>query len=170
MSIQKFLALVSGKRKEVALIDSSSGASDAGKGVALDSTGKVAANMMPSGIGTTTQAAVASGALAEYSIINNYMNSEVLTMRLADAGTNKYVARGFVPAAVESAATGNFQTEGTITVTGPLDLTKDIYLSETPGGWTQTPVSGTGKINQKIGWPVSTTAWFFQPEEETELA
>ena len=74
MAVQKFLSLVNGLVKEAAAIVTSSGASDAGKIVALDAAGKLDATVMPSSAGTAVITALAMDALSAgdfVTIINN---------------------------------------------------------------------------------------------------
>jgi hypothetical protein len=169
MSIQKLLQLVTGKRKEYAGLDSSAGVGSAGHYIALDSNGKINANMMPSGIGPEQVSVTAATALAQWNLVNTYLDGVTLKARKADAGTNKYKAIGFCPEIIENAAEGNIQTDGYITCVG-FTPGEDVYLSDTPGTVTQTPVSGTGKIHQKVGFAISPTQWAFAPEEDIELA
>lgn len=170
MAVQKFLNLVSGKIKEAVGLDSSAGAGSAGKLVALDSSGKINANMMPSGISAETVEVTASENLSQWDLVNIYDDSGTLKARKADGGTNKYVAHAFCPSSIDSASTGNVQMDGIITGTG-LTPGSDYFLDDTAGGYTlfAGAPSGAGKILQKIGYAVSPTSLVFSPEQEIEL-
>lgn len=168
-TLQNFWSWIGTKFQNVSPITTSAGAADGGKIIATEiATGKIADSLMPNGIGTSSGVFTAGTTLAEWDIVNTWNNSNVQTARKADAGTNLYPATGFCPANITSAETGTVQYEGLITVTGPLDMTKLIYLDPaTPGGWTQTPpipVTDAGKMLQVIGRPVNTTQWYFDPK------
>ena len=173
--LQNFFSWVSGKPSLVSPIITSAGAGDQYKIPATDAVGRLSSTFMPIGVAADQVTALAGATLAQYDIVDLWLDTAVLTARKADAGTNKYVAKGFVPDAggITSAQTGQIQFEGTITVSGPLDMTKMIFSDmATPGGWTQTPpvpVTDTGKMIQKLGFPVSATQWFFQPENPIYL-
>jgi len=169
MAIQKILQLVSGKIKEYTSLDSSAGAGSAGNLVALDAAGKINSNMMPSGIGAEQVAVTAAAALSQWNLVNIYLDEATVKARKADGGTNKYAAHAFCPEAIESAAEGNVQMDGIVTGSS-LTVGGDVYLSDTPGAVTQTPLTGTGKIHQKVGYAISETQWVFEPDAEIELA
>lgn len=168
MAIQKVIVLASGKYKEYVALDSSAGAGSAGNLVALDAGGKINTNMMPAGIGPESVEITAAEALAQWDIVNIYLDVATLKARKADAGVNKYVAHAYCPAAIDNAATGNVYTDGLMTLSG-MTPGADQYLSATPGERTETPVTGAGKINQKVGWAMSATIMCFSPEREVEL-
>jgi len=145
---------------EVASTQTSAGVGDAAKIPALDATGRLAASMMPVGIAAERVTVTAASALSQWDLVNIYDDTGTLKARKADAGTNKYAVHGFCPDAIPS-GTGEVQFEGVITTTG-LTPGGRIFASETPGGWTQTAVTGAGKMHQDIGFAVSTTAFFLQ--------
>lgn len=170
MAVEKVLQKAAdGTLQEYVALDSSAGAGSAGKLVALDSGGKVNANMMPSGIGAEQVAVTAATSLAQYDLVNIYLDGETLKARKADGGTNKYRAHAFCPEAIESAATGNIQMTGLITGTGFTPGARQ-FLSDTPGTRTETALSGAGKIHQVVGYAVSETQWRFEAEEPITLA
>lgn len=172
MAVQKFLNLVSGKIKEAVGLDSSAGAGSAGKLVALDSSGKINNNMMPSGISAEVVEITPAEDIAQWDLVNIYLDGATLKGRKADGGTNKYVAHAFAPSALTTATPGNVQMDGTITGTG-LTPGADYFLSDSAGAGvgksSATPLSGAGKIHQKIGYAVSATAIIFLPEQDIEL-
>lgn len=154
--------------QEMDALDSSSGAGDAGEIVALDSTGKINTNMLPSGVGADVQNATPAENFSASNLANFYDDSGTLKARKADAGTNKYPAHGFATGSLTTGNPADFQLNGTITTSGLTPGAK-YFLSDTPGTFTATPVSGTGKIHQQIGYAVSTTVLVFKPEETIEL-
>lgn len=165
----KYLYLDSGNIKEKEALNSSAGATDAGKIPALDSTGKLNSNMMPSGVSAAVQSVTADGDLSQYDIVNIYNNSGTLSARKADAGTNRYQAHAFCPAAISNGATGNVQMEGSITGSA-MTPGADQFLSDTPGDYSETPPTGTGKIVQKVGYATSATTLYFTAGNYIQLA
>lgn len=157
MAGNKYLTQSGGGLAEVVSNQSSAGAGDAGKIVALDSTGRVDSSMMPVGIGADTQAITASEALAAGDLVNIW-NSTGVKARKADASVAGKEAMGFVLAAVSSAASATVYFEGTNTqVTGQTPGL--VYLSATtPGLATTTAPSGTGQVVQRVGYATGTTS------------
>lgn len=164
----KYIALINGKQKQVEVTTSSAGAASSGKAVGLDSNGNINPNMMPPGMGPESVEVTAAEALSQWDLVNIFDDSGTLKARLADAGANKYAANAYCPAAIDSGNTGNVYTDGLITGTG-MTPGADQYLSEVPGEYTETAVSGSGKIHQKVGWAMSPTKLAFHPEAEIEL-
>lgn len=147
------------------------GGANANKVPALDSNGQLAESMMPSGIGADTAVVPTSENLSANDIVNLYNNSGTITARKADAGTNKYQAHGYVKASTTSPANATVYLDGTCPATfAATDAGKPVFLSDTAGTTTVTPVSGTGKIHQIIGYVTATTGFDFEVEAPIELA
>lgn len=156
---QGFIAVVSGKLKQVFGITSSAGAADAGKIPALDAGGKLDNSFLPTGIGANTVAAPASEALSAGDFVNLYNNAGALGVRKAD-NSNGRPAHGYVKAAVSSAATATVYR---------LNTTNDSKSSMTPGTehWLGTAgatittplneTTDTGKVMQYLGIAKSAT-------------
>jgi len=106
MAAHKFLKNNSGVITEEAAVDSSSGAGDAGKIPALDSAGKLNANMMPTGVDIEVSTITASEDLSGGDFVNVW-ESTGAKARKADATTAGKEATGFVLAAVTSGNTRN---------------------------------------------------------------
>lgn len=153
----KYLYNNAGTTTEKSAITTSAGAGDSGKIAGLDASGRWDNSMMPVGIGADTAAITASEALAAGDFVNIW-NSTGAKVRKADASTAGKEAHGFVLSAVSSSATATVYFEGTNTqVTGA--TAGVIFLSDsTPGGFTSTAPTGTGKTVQRIGFATSTTA------------
>lgn len=105
-------------------------------------------------------------------IVDIYNDAGTLKARKADATDNTRPADAFVltDGLTDESILVNFAGE---TVEGLSGLTPGLpcYLSETPGGVTQTPItSGTGKICQEIGIAMSATTMIFMPMDPVELA
>lgn len=168
MAGNKYLKNNSGTITEESASQSSAGVGDAGKIIALDSTGKIDSTMMPTGIGADTALIAASEALSAGDFVNIY-NSSGAKCRKADASTAGKEAHGFVLASVEQSANATVYFEGTNTqVTG---MTPGVvYLSATPGLATATAPSSTGNVVQRIGFATGSTAINFQCQLPIVLA
>lgn len=161
MAGKKYLQLGTAGMEEVAATDSSAGAGDATKIVALDASGKIALNMMPSGIGPATKSLVASEAITAPALVNIWNDASVAKIRKADAATNK-PANGFILASVASAASAEVYFEGEVTGLSGLVAGK-LWLSSTVPGATQTTIPTTaGHIAQSVGWATSATTMDFE--------
>ena len=164
---QKFLALVSGKIKEI--FASATGTANAIP--AGDATGRLDISWMPVGIGAETFTAVASEALSAGDFVNIYNASGTLTVRKADATTNGKPAHGFVLAAVSSSGTATiYSLSQTNTQVTGLTPGADYYLDTTPGQIITTPPSTTGNIVQYIGVASSATSIIFENTKTIEVA
>lgn len=158
---QKFLARVSGQTKQIEASATSTGASDAGKIPALDSTGKLDSSMMPNGVGANTQILTASEALSNGSFVNIWNDSGTAKVRLAD-NSNAREADGYVLAAVSSGASATvYPLDGVNSSLSGMTPGTKYYLG-TAGGVTSTPLDETSsgnanKISQYLGKSKSAT-------------
>lgn len=156
MAGDKYIYNNGGTLTEKAALQSSAGAGDAGKVVALDATGKLDTTMMPTGIGADTATVAASEDLAAGEFVNIY-NDSGAKCRLADATTAGKQAHGFVLASVTSGNNATIYFEGTNNqVTGATPGT--VFLSATAGGFTSTAPSSAGNVVQRIGVATSATS------------
>jgi hypothetical protein len=169
MAISKFLALVSGRIREITATVVSTGASDDGKIVALDNTGRLDNSVMPVGIGTETKNIQASENLAAGDVVNIWNSAGQFRVRKADATTSGKEANGFVLTNVTSGQLANVFLEGTITGLSGLAPNR-YYLSTTPGQITSTPPSASGNVVQVVGISTSTTELTFEPTDGVILA
>lgn len=146
---------------QVEFLVTSTGASDAGKGVATDATGRLDSSVMPVGIGADTSSIIASEALSAGNFVNIYNNAGIANARKADATTSGKEVHGFVLAAVASGASATVYFNGTNTaVTGATP--GNVFLATTAGSFTSTAPSGAGNVVQYIGCAVSATAINFE--------
>lgn len=166
----KYLALISGKKKEVEGLVSSGGAGDSGKIPALGTDGRLNANMMPVGVAPEVKVCPAYENLSAGNFINLFSDSGTLKARKADAGTNKYEVHGFVLAPVTAPADATVYLEGNNTGLSGMTVGAQQFLSDTPGARTESPVSGTGKINQRLGYALTASEMTFEPDDPEELA
>lgn len=161
MAGKKYLQLGSAGVEEKAATDSSAGVANAGDVVALDSTGKLPLNMLPSGIGPATKSIVASEAITAPALVNIWNDTGTAKIRKADAATNK-PANGFILASVASAASADVYFEGEVTGMSGLTAGK-VWLSATVPGATQVAIPTTaGHIAQSVGWATSATTIDFE--------
>lgn len=169
MAGDKYIYNNAGTLTEKVSNQASAGAGDAGKIVALDSTGRIDNTMMPVGIGADTQIVTASEALAAGDLVNIW-NSTGAKVRKADASVAGKEAHGFVLAAVTSGNPATVYFEGTDTqVSGQTPGV--VYLSaSTPGQATSTAPSGTGQVVQRVGFATGATAINFQSLPPVVLA
>lgn len=124
----------------------------------LDAAGRLAASMMPTGIGADTASIVANGAIADGDFVNIYDNGGTVTCRVADASAIGTQAHGFVLAAVSDAAMATVYFEGENNGGGVSGLTGgNVFLSETAGDATNTAPTTSGAIVQKLGVAIAAT-------------
>ena len=169
MAASKFLALVSGRLKEIVATVTSSGVVDDGKIVALDATGRLDSSVLPVGIGAETKQIQASENLNAGDLVNIWNSGGQFRVRKADATAAGKEASGFVLSAVTSGQNATVYLEGTITGLGGL-LPGRMYLATSPGLATSTPPSGSGNVVQYIGNAVSTTESSFESTDGVILA
>ena len=162
MAGNKYIANTAGTLTEVASIQTSAGAGDAGKIPAVDSTGRLDSTFMPVGIAPDTASIVSSENLAAGDFVNIHDVAGAFRVRKADATVTGKFAHGFVLAAVTSPAAAQVFFEGQNTqVSGATP--GDRFLSTTAGGHTATAPSAAGQVVQRIGVAVSATVINFEP-------
>jgi hypothetical protein len=145
------------------------GAGQANKIPALDPSGRLAASMMPTGIGAETSSIEAFGTLAAGDFVNVFNDAGVAKVRKADASSNVAPANGFV---LEAVTTGN---QATVYWGGLNNAVSGLtpgrqFLSTTPGASTDTAPATAGNIVQRIGFAVDSTTINFQPQDPILLA
>lgn len=144
-------------------IDASAGAGDAGKIPSLDGSGKLDLSFMPSGVGGDTRTVTAGETLTAGNLI--YMSSTPEAFK-ADANSEAKEAIGFVLSGITAAASGTaYFGSGIISGLSSLTPGARYYLSAaTPGAITTTKPSGSGDIIQQIGFALSATELYFEPQ------
>lgn len=164
MAVDKYLYLNAG----VPTTKSAATTATANAIVGLDATGKINANMMPNGVGVEAKSVVASGNIAQWDIVNVFLDVATLKARKADPGTNKYHACAYAPAAILDTETGNVYTSGW--VTGTFVPGTIYYLDDDPiGTVSATAPSVAGGIVQQVGVGVSETELEFRPQQHYTL-
>lgn len=149
-------------------VASSAGAGDSGKTVILDGSGKIDSTMMPTGVGADTATITASEALSAGDLVNVH-NSTGAKVRKADATTSGKEAHGFVLSSVSNGASATVYFEGSNTGVSGLTPGRQ-YLSTTAGLATATAPSGSGNVVQVVGFATSATALNFNSGTPIVLA
>lgn len=169
MAAKKYISMVAGVLTEIQATDSSAGAGDSGKIPALDGSGKLAANMMPTGIAADTASVTASENLAAGDLVNIWDNAGAFKVRKADATTAGKEAHGFVLSAVTSGNPATVYFEGSNT--GVTGLTPGRqFLTTTAGISSTTAPTGSGNVVQMVGVATSATVLNFQLADPVTLA
>ena len=172
MAGNKYLFNNAGKITEIAANQTSVGAADANKLIALDATGKLDGTLMPVGYGPEIDSIITSEALSAGSFVNTYNNAGVANVRKADGSVSGKEADGFVLAAYAIGATAVVFRLSQLNnqLTGKTPGTKQ-YLSVTvPGGTQETVPTVAGQIIQILGTTRSATELNFIPHEPIVLA
>lgn len=165
MSLQKYLTFDGGKKLK-SFLQTSAGAGDAGKPVALNSDGEIDSSMLPNTDSDTTTAA-SSENLASGDLVNLWDDAGTIKVRKADASSAAKGADGYVLASVTSPADALVYHDGAITGLTSLTVGGRYYLSHSVAGGViiEASVSLTsGNIVQSVGVAVSTTKIVFQPD------
>lgn len=165
MAAKAYARRVAGVWREFLGTVLSTGVANAGDIVALDDTGHLDASLMPVGFGTDVKPLVASEALSAGNLVNVWSSAGTEAVRKADATTEGKPCDGYVLDTVTSGATVSVYFGRKITgLTGIVPGAR-YYLSKTPGGFTATPVSGVGAVDQLIGKGISATEIAFEPDD-----
>jgi len=145
-------------------VNSSAGAGDAGKTVILDSGGRIDSTMMPTGVGADSKQITASEALSAGDLVNIHISSGI-KVRKADATTSGKSANGFVTSSVSNGATATVYFDGANTGVSGLTAGTKYYLSTTAGGVTSTAPSSSGNVRQYVGMATASGELNFQEGE-----
>lgn len=173
MAGDKFLYQNSGVITEKAALQTSAGAGDAGKVVALDSTGRIDSTMMPVGVGAEYDTIIASENLTAGNLVNIWTNAGVTNVRKADATTAGKEANGFVLSAVTANGSNTiavYRSSQSNTQVSGLTPGASYWLATTAGGVTATPPSASGNVVQYVGKAISATVLAFDSKSPIVLA
>jgi len=155
MAAKKYISQNAGFMTEVQATDSSAGAGNEGDLVALDASGKIALNMMPTGVGADLKNMTANGAISARDFV--YVEAAG-TIAVADNGSVGTRSVGIVQAAILDAAAGDVYFEGIVSGFTGLTPGANYYLGT---GGTVVLAGGlptaTGEIVQKVGVALSAT-------------
>lgn len=149
----------------------SSGVADAGKIIALDSTGKIDSTILPTGVGAETKSIVAFEALVAGDFVNIFDDTGTTKVRKADASTNGKTADGFVLSTYTAGQSATVYLEGINTQCSGLTGGSYYFLSATSAGLpTNVAPSTAGQVVQRIGKAISATEISFEPYNFIVLA
>jgi hypothetical protein len=165
----KYIAMVAGLLTEVAALVTSAGAGDAGKIVALDSSGKLDTSLMPTGVGADTQAIATSESLAAGDLVNVF-NSTGAKVRKADSSVSGKEAHGFVLAVFTHPTTATVYFEGSNTQVSGLTPGVQYLDPANPGKSTNTAPTTAGQVVQRVGFATAAAVLNFQSEVPVLLA
>lgn len=165
MAAKTFMRRVAGVWREIVATVISTGPANAGDILALDDSGHLDASVMPVGYGADVKVYTASEPLSAGNLINTWLNGSTDAARKADASSEGKPAIGYV---LDGAPTGAQVTVffgRKITGLSGIVTGRRYYLSTTPGAFTDTPVTGAGKVDQFIGTGASPTEIAFEPDD-----
>ena len=131
----------------------SAGSADAGKIIALNSSGQVDSTMLPPSSGMPSLSVPTSENLAAGAMVNLFNSSGTLNARNANATDATKPAHGFTLTAVTSPANATVWFHGSLNnaVSG-LTLGSPVFLSAaTSGAVTATAPSAAGNLVQRVG-------------------
>jgi hypothetical protein len=166
----KYIKNNSGQFAEVEATVSSTGATEAGKIVALDGSGKLDVSTLPTGIGATTKVAATTENLSAGNLVNLFNDSGTIKARKADASNGRR-AVGFVLTNSTLPNNATVYLDGTITGLTGLTPGAVYYLSgSTAGAAVSTAPSTAGFISQEIGIALSATEINFEEQQPITLA
>ncbi len=154
----------SGFVQEAQPITTSGGAGDASKLAQTDASGRFDQSLMPVGVVPDVFVTTASGAHSAGDYV--YVTSGGLAARASAAAAGN-AAIGFVLAASAPAAAATVYFSGRNTAVTGLTVGSRYYLSDsTPGGSTLTPVTGSTKLHQLLGYAITTTSLIFDRSQD----
>lgn len=81
----------------------------------------------------------------------------------ADAESTSQGLLGIATAGITAESSGTFLMEGVYTTTG-LTAASEYYISATAAGWTATKPSTTNQVVRSLGYALSTTQLYFNPD------
>lgn len=171
MAADKYLKNMGSYDEEVAGTQTSTGATEAGKIVALNDDGVLDETLMPPGIVPLVYKVVASEALVAGNFVNLWDDSGTLKARKADATTIDKKADGYVRDNADADEEVNVYVEDWNDKLSGLTLGAEYFLSDsTPGGVTATAPSTGTHIVQYLGKAVSATKLIVEIDRPTKKA
>ncbi|HZX79866.1 MAG TPA: hypothetical protein VFE72_02795 [Lysobacter sp.] len=150
--------------------NASAGAGDAGKIPQLDAAGRLHTSFMPVGIGADVKVAPASEALTAGDLVNLWNDGGTLKARKADATAEGKECIGFVLENVAQNSNATVYLEGTNNARAGLTIGARYYLGTTPGGLVTAALTGSGNVDQYVGFALSTTELSFEPDDPVTIA
>lgn len=168
---EKFLEQNAGKVRENEALVTSTGATDAGKIIGLDTAGRIDQSMMPIGVGPETKILPCSENITAGDFLSVWDDAGTLKVRKADATAHAKRAWGYAVSTYTSGQNVPMYIESINNSLTGLTLGATYYLSaSTAGAITATAPSGSGQIVQVIGVAVSATELAVEMAQPIELA
>lgn len=156
---------VAGVRREILETVILASAANAGNIAALNDTGYFDPSVMLVAYNADVKVLPATEALSASNHVSVWNSSSTASVRKADATAEGKPCHGFVLDSVASGAQVTVYFGRKITGLTGIVPGQRYYLDITAGGFTVTPVSGAGKIDQFIGEGLSTTEIGFEPDD-----
>jgi hypothetical protein len=153
------------KKKEKEASDTSAGAGDAGKIVALNVNGLIDDSMLPTSDSTSYPT---TENLAAGNLVNVFDNGGTTSLRKAD-NSNGRQAHGYVKVGSSSPAANTIYRDGVNENASGLTVGDPVFLGVS-GAPTQDPNVGSGNILQQVGVAESATSYAFEQGECIERA
>ena len=167
----KYLKHSGGRIVEQAAIDTSAGAGDGGKIVALDTSGRLASSMMPVGFGAETKSITAGENLSAGDFVNIYNDTGTLKVRKADATNTSKQAHGFVLSGVSSGAAATVYYGNLNTAVSGFTVGAELFLSASvAGAATATIPTTAGHMVQRLGTATAATEILVEIAQPITLA
>lgn len=168
MSANKYLANILGAITEIAGLQVSTGAPDANKIPAVDSSGRLDISLMPVGVIADTISLATGENLSGGALVNIYNDTGTAKARNAD-NSNGRKAHGFVIAATTAPAVATIYFNGPITGLSALTPGTQMFLG-VAGAATATAPTASSSIVQQIGVAGNATEILFNPQMTITLA
>ena len=166
----KYVGITGGVLQEELAINTTAGAADANKIIKTDSSGLLAATMLPVGVGPEVVTITASEAIAAGAYVNIW-NSTGLKVRNADATVAGKEAVGFsLLGASNAASCVVYLSSQTNTAASGRAIGAKQFLSTTPGTSQETAPAASGNVVQQLGFATSATSVLFEPLQAITLA
>lgn len=166
----KYIRNNAGTLTETEAAETSTGAGDAGRIVGLDSTGRIDATMMPTGIAADVTSIVAGEALSAGDFVNVHDDAGAFKVRKADASTTGKEAHGFVLSAATVGNNVDVYWEGTNGQLSGLTPGVQFLSAVTPGAASATAPSASGQVVQRLGVATTATSLAFEATQPIVLA
>jgi hypothetical protein len=163
MAGNKYIAINSnGIPEEVISNQTSAGAGDAGKIVALNALGEIDNSMLPN---VEALSVILAEDVISGNMINLFDDAGTLKARKADGSTNKYYVDGFVKVSGTAGASIIVYGEGVVPKTGLTPGARYFLSTTTPGDIVTSVTTTAGTALQYVGKATSATTLLFEKDE-----
>jgi len=159
-----------GRLRELLAAQSSTGAADANRIVALDADGLIDPSMIPASISNVVVVAEADEALGAGDVVHLFDDAGTTKVALASAETTGEPAIGYVLDSWLAGENAVVFLSGLNDQVSGLTAGQRIYLGVTAGDSVTSPVTGADRIHQFLGRAIASTSYNFEPDDEIILA